>query len=275
MKNICFLLFCFSSSLAFTQIPNGGFESWTSSFNYEEPEFWETNNDTTHIRVARDPLSIEGEYSMKLSSNVTTAFLDCTSKATLNYKLTQPVGVDNSFSFNLRLLPDSSTNSTSTFFSFFCLPFVNGMSQPAIIWQSDETYEDFTKIEIPILNPEIDSIFVEIASGAIGTVNDGCAINTEAWVDGFSIDVSSTSTDDLTKSKVSIYPNPTDQIVFIEQENNEYHEYFLFNSCGQKIQHGDLSRSEISIDGPGIYFLQLIGDFAKNQNIVQKIVVSK
>lgn len=273
MKNFYILLFSLATSFTFGQIPNGGFESWESVNNYEVPVFWETNQDTLYTRVTKDTIRIEGSYSLKLSSDVGTAWLDCTSKATISHKLDYPIGIEKSIFFNLRIL--SNNPDGSAFFSFFCLPYVNGMAQEAIIWQTDQEYPDFSLIEIPISNPEIDSLFIEITSGAVNGSDDGCYVQTDAWVDGFALENSTTSVENILQSQVSIFPNPTHRKITIKQDGNEYDDYCIFNSLGQEILHGTLLNNEIELTEAGIYFIQLTSNLSSSRNITRKIIVTQ
>ena len=270
-----FYLFCLSlihfSTIA--QIPNGGFEIWETIENYEVPSLWETNQDTIYSRITKDSISIEGEYSLKLSSDSQTAWFDCSSRVTLSHRLETPIGEGKSFFFNVKVQPDNIDNIG--YFSFYCFPYVNGMLQESIKWETSEEYTDFTLIEIPISNPEIDSIFIQIVSGALNGADDGCYNKTNAWVDGLSIENSTTNVINVLQDQINIYPIPTDSKITIEQKGHEYHKYCVFNNLGQEIMHGDLSIPELELPETGIYFIQLISNFSAQRNITRKIIVSK
>jgi len=68
------LLFAFTAANSFSQIPNNGFENWTNSGNYMNPDFWMTTNSTStssFYPVTRDashyPASV-GSYSIRMEN---------------------------------------------------------------------------------------------------------------------------------------------------------------------------------------------------------------
>jgi len=273
MKNLYFFCCCLFSTISYSQIPNGSFESWEIVDNYEVPTLWQTNQDSTIVRVSKDQDSADGEYAMKFSSNAGSAWFDCASRATLYHKFDEAIGENQSFFFYLKTI--SLQQNEDPFFSLFCRPFVDGVQQEAIEWFSTTEYTEYTQIEIPIFNSAIDSIELILASGALNGADDGCYSETEAWLDGFALSPSTTSNENVSKENINIYPNPSDQKFRISQEENEYQFYCIFNNLGQEVQSGKLENEEVILADQGIYFIHLFNRNEPNRKVTRKLIVSR
>lgn len=83
---------------------------------------------------------------------------------------------------------------------------------------------------------------------------------------------SSTSFSELSTPKIKIYPNPVNNTLFIQIENEQIEEMSLFNLSGQAVYQGKFKK-EISVADftSGIYFLQLknkYGEIIKTEKVV-------
>lgn len=71
-KIIHILIFTFIVNLCFSQIPNSGFENWTSMGSYENPDSWGTMNNTTALSgiftATKATPGSPGSYYLKLTS---------------------------------------------------------------------------------------------------------------------------------------------------------------------------------------------------------------
>jgi len=273
MKNFYTLCIILSSLITYSQIPNGNFESWETTENYEVPSLWETNQDSTIVRVSKDEDSFEGNYAMKFSANGQSAWFNCASSASLNHKFDQAIGPNQSFFFHLKAIPLVDTETP--FFQFYCRTYIDGIEQEAIEWIANQKYTDFTLIEIPIINPEIDSIQLQLASGAMNGPADGCHFQTEAWIDQLFINASTTSTEDIKNKELNISPNPSAGSFYIDQNENEYQDFCIFNHLGIEIQRGTLTNDEITLKDQGIYFIHFTSNVDLNRNITKKVIVAR
>jgi len=72
--------------------------------------------------------------------------------------------------------------------------------------------------------------------------------------------------------KISIYPNPTNNTLFIKTENNNSLQYQITNSIGQLIKHENLKGNRIDVSSlrKGLYFIQLKD--AKGQYLTSKFI---
>ena len=96
------------------------------------------------------------------------------------------------------------------------------------------------------------------------------------YVDGFSIPECIVVKSDLgieeNEAEFAIYPNPVNNVLYINGGNAEY-SYMMYNSIGQVVANGNAKGTEqISVDGmtKGIYFLRLT---TGTQVLVEKVVV--
>ena len=96
------------------------------------------------------------------------------------------------------------------------------------------------------------------------------------YADGFSIPECIVVKSDLgieeNETVFAIYPNPVNNVLYINGGNTEY-SYMMYNSVGQVVANGNAKGTEqISVDGmtKGIYFLRLTSG---TQVLVEKVVV--
>ncbi len=96
------------------------------------------------------------------------------------------------------------------------------------------------------------------------------------YADGFSIPECIVVKSDLgieeNETVFSIYPNPVNNVLYINGGNTEY-SYMMYNSVGQVVANGNAKGTEqISVDGmtKGIYFLRITSG---TQVLVEKVVV--
>lgn len=140
----------------FSQIPNGNFESWTPEFNYERPSFWETNQDTIYDRLSKDTDRIEGEYSLKLSTNSPSGWVECNSIARLSTKIEEITSENQYINFYLKSIPVDDTQDV--FFNFSAYYFKDGEVEANELFQAEQTYEEFTLIEFADIPIGVDSL---------------------------------------------------------------------------------------------------------------------
>ncbi len=218
-------------------------------------------------------MSVEGNYSVRLESLTTSAFLDCRSQLEIYSKIDNPEGNITGISFYLKSLATDPVEGG--FFSFFMFPIANGVSSSPIIWQTDEDYEDFTKIELDISEPNIDSVYIEFVAGPIGTIVDDCALYTTAWIDNIQFIKELTSTNQIPSNSVFLYPNPTDGTIKISDNKENYNRYSVFDLLGRKLEDGDILNDQFYIQTQGSFFVELRNSNNSNISKMHRIVVLK
>jgi len=271
MKNLYALtIILFFGQSAFGQIPNGNFESWTTEFNYERPTSWETNQDTVYHRLSKDTDRIEGEYSLKLSTDSPSGWVDCNSIARLSTKLDQTISENQYINFYLKSIP---VDSQDVFFHFRANYFNDGLNVGEESFQAQQTYNDFALIEFADIPIGVDSLQIIIASGAINGADDGCYQYTSSWVDDLGIKKRTTATKDINQNGVSIFPNPSNGIFNIQQNADEYKRYRIVDILGREIKSGNINNASVRITRSGPYILQLYSEVNSNRDIVRRILV--
>ena len=141
------------------QIPNGGFEEWESVHNYEQPLNWTTNQDSNYVKIEKDTFAAEGDFSLKLLPSAYSGFTgECLSYAMSRTKLDSPIGANKSLTFYVRSIPDTLSQSEYVYMEVFGAFYESGNYVDNYEWKTSSAIEDFTKIEIPITNPNVDSI---------------------------------------------------------------------------------------------------------------------
>lgn len=163
MKFLYILIFgsCFVSTV-FTQIPNGGFEDWQPVSNYEKPDLWETNQNAGYHRFVKDTVSVEGKFSLKIIPGPYSAFWECRSMAWTSVQLDTSVGENKSLVFFARSIPDSTNSFQSVFLQIKCWFWSKGQFVSSSKWETFDPTMDFTKVQIPLPDPDIDSLEIWI-----------------------------------------------------------------------------------------------------------------
>lgn len=157
-----------------------------------------------------------------------------------------------------------------------CLPSLNGtgplqgatdMLQIYLQWNADDPVTDFEDQRNPYLqtvygnrNPFIDNPY-------LATIIWGGPVAEDRW--------GMIGTTDLAMESIAIYPNPTSQYVWInDQTSSPVFSYNMYDMSGRKIKSDALNGSEKKINvsdlGNGIYLLELV---SSEKRITKKIVV--
>ena len=262
MKYTLFVIFCFAcmiSNKLDSQIPNAGFELWESIDNYEKPLNWETNQDTNHTRFMKSEDSVEGDYSIKIIDSSQTAWTNCNNLARTGVKLTTPIGEKKALSFYVKSVLDSFNQSGYVFISIQIYTFESDNYIERLDWMNYDVIEEFTKQEIPILNPNVDSLDIKIIGGAANGAADGCHDRNTTWIDAFKIDtlLSLSILNESPILDVSIYPNPSHGTIHIQSKVDLFNRYELISIQGKIVERGAFARSSIKTDRKGMFFLRL------------------
>ncbi|MEM1325409.1 MAG: T9SS type A sorting domain-containing protein [Bacteroidota bacterium] len=251
---------------AIAQIPNGGFEDWELIQNFEKPIFWETNQDSNFVRFEKDTISIEGNYSLKIVPSTFTAWQECMSYSSTGIHLQTSVGENKSLTFFVKSVPDSTNQFESVFLRISGRFYVGGNFETDYEWETYERIDDFTKVQVPILNSDVDSLTIQIFGGALNGAADGCHNRSISWVDGIGIAeteiINSNSELTTENSKVLIFPNPSNGIIDVVQSKNKITNYQLYSLGGKLIEIGRLNGERVILKNrqKGIFVLILTNE---------------
>lgn len=234
MKTIYTIALALFTSTTFAQIPNGGFESWTSMGTYENPDSWGTLNNTTalasvYTATKASPGSV-GSFYMKLTSK--TVGPSVVNGIAVSGKVDTLTGMPISgFPYAIR----------SAMLAGKFQHMIYGSSQGGITilmteWNTTLNKRDtvgmgnlnltgmamsWTNFSIPINyatgnNPDSCIIFLR-ASGSAPTNND------YLWVDGLSFSGTVLGEEDnsILATNFTVYPNPVNALMNISFESTE------------------------------------------------------
>ena len=260
------------------QIPNGGFEDWESIQNFEKPVYWNTNQDSSFIRFEKDTFSVEGNYSLKIVPSSFSAWQECMSIAITGIGLDMPVGEGKCLTFHVKTTPDTTNQSENTFLQIRGNLYELGTYVTNYQWETNEIIDEFSTIEIPILNPNIDSLTLSIFGGAVNGATDGCSYRSYSWVDGIEINPCGISMNSELleyENKINIYPNPSTGRIIIEQQNKKYSHYQIIDIYGRTVVEGELGSSIIKLESKGMFLIILSQNSDKSQKRVARKILIK
>ncbi len=279
------ILFAFSG---FAQITNSGFENWTTTGNYEEPNGWATMNpyspgsfysctkSTDHY-----PANV-GSYSMRLENDISltqfTGGWGMTITDTMAYPFQpafpitgHPTSLTGYYKYN-------SMNSDSMWIKVIL--FDNG----AIVM--DENFsqigsQTWTSFNIPFdTYVDADSATIILCAFLPAGPTDGPNGNSVLYVDNLNFDELISSVDEHASKSASfsLYPNPAASVISIATDAriNSGAQLSIFNSLGQLVHAEPLRTNQQQINvsdlSSGVYMLELTSEsrIEKQKLIIQR-----
>lgn len=258
--------------ISLSQIPNGGFEGWEMVNNKEKPVFWESNQDTIHRRIFKDSVSVEGNYSIRFESDVATGWSECTSKIATLTGFEEPLEGETIVSFYLKLQPLDPTDLPH----FFLLirPSLEGTLLNSFVWQTENIYDEFTFIELPLPYAAMDTVYIEIGAGALNGADDGCYNQNICWLDGFEMKGRTTAVEEFDKdAQVRIYPNPSTGKIHLGGEISDFESFVLYDLDGKIIQASKIENLGIEIPKKGTFIIELNSENKSIKNHRQLVFI--
>ena len=250
--NLAIGILLFAPFVALSQlIPNGNFESWYPIGNFENPEFWDTDNTQTVFTVTKDFDSYEGEIAMRVTS--------------------QPIGVgEYGEAFTLILI--NAIPSALNFYAKYSteaggvsveISFVDAAQTEVAYgnWSSVESMEDYTFISLPITpvvtSEQLPPVYAIVSvSAQVGDLVGG-----HAWISVDAMDLGTLlSLKDLERSEFEIYPNPASERITIQSSQGVIGNLKIFDAQGKVVFEKRISDTTVDIDihklSPGVYTLR-------------------
>ena len=268
----------FYSFQGFSQIPNASFEEWEMVNGYERPVGWLTNQDSTHEGLVKSDISYEGNSSLLLfpSEEDSSFFGDvCESKIFNVIGLATAIGENQSIYFYMKSIPDSAYifYNEPPYINFGVRMYLDGdyLGQDNIFHIGE--VPEFQLFEVPITITNADTMVIYIYGGSTQNLADGCKNHSYSWIDGLKIDDSSTtSNDDLMKSNINIFPNPSSGKLEIQGEWEKFQSFKVYDLLGRELEKGNLQSAELNLKSKGN--LILILENSTKDKIVKKIFVN-
>ena len=258
MKWIPFLVLFFSFLNSTAQIPNAGFEDWTTVDSIEQPLHWETNNIPGYISVTKTDDALNGDYAMELTANLPT--IEGNWPGTAETSLTV----------------DNFSSQTAVSVMYKCLSYPNAQTgrcqlsvdyfyQGAYVHSANTYVEpevtEFTEMKLWSGLEEgqaVDSIRIRLMGGSIITPL-GQSGNAFFIVDDIKIETT-TSTVVPESPVMEVFPNPVGSTLQIKG-GEMIGEVGLFDGKGTLLQFQKVNATELELEVhqllSGVYFLQL------------------
>jgi hypothetical protein len=193
------------------QIPNGGFEHWTSiSGQFEEPDFWITNNAVNSVSVSKTTDSYSGNYAMQIINNGPSF-----EGPLPGYALTTFSSNANIFDFLTCYVKCDSISGTGEG-RIKIYGFLSGVIQLIGWWQTDTLIPQYTFVQVP-MNPQVNFDSIQINIEAFSKIDQlgNASGYTLLKVDNLNLIIGTNglNTNDYNK-EILIFPNPfTDRVI--------------------------------------------------------------
>ena len=287
MKIIKLILF-FIPSLVVCQIPNSGFETWSSSSGYSTPANWDNMNQATYYKnvftcLKGTPGNPGANYLFLISKNVpgkgvvpgraVSGKID-----TVTYKAVSGYPFNNrpqQLSFSIQYMPSDPSDSVSVSVVLtkwntamlirdtiaYGASYYNAMAHS---WFTSGTYLNYMSGDAP------DSAIIVISSSS-SIPKDGSYI----YIDNlqFNGTVIGIKENSLLENNLHIYPNPSSDFVYLDlDESIKLVNVELYDLLGNKIYDAPLIKHLsilISDYESGLYFLKITNN---NKTITKKII---
>ncbi len=271
------------------QIPNNGFEDWTTIGSYEDPTAWATMNFVSAGTFYSCTKSTDhypenvGIYSIRLENNTSLT------QMTGAYGMAMTNAFDWPFkpAFPVTGNPTSLTgyykyesfNNDSMFIRIVL--FENSIMLGNSIFVTGISTSIWTSFNIPFSNySSADSATIQLSAFYPESETDGPNGNSVLYVDNLNFDNLITSTSELTKQNMefNLYPNPAFDIVTlnIDNTNNTDLTLNIYNVTGKLIGSEKLQQNQQQINigdlNNGIY---LFGIRSKEWTVKQKLIIQR
>lgn len=270
------------------QIPNNGFENWTSQGNYMDPQEWYTANPystSSFYPVTRStdhyPSSV-GDYSIRIENNVSLL---------PNYEAFGLASTRDLFNSMKPLFPISGhPNSLTGYYKFIpqnndtmwinVLLYLEG---DEVAWgrlSGTTAVSSWTSFNIPLSSyTAADSATIDLASYFANEYNVPYG-NSVLYVDNLSFDnlITSVNEQSLDDNVFSIFPNPARNIVTLNISSSNYAEFVvnIYNVAGSLISSESIQHKQQNIDvrdlNNGIYLVEIK---SKKETEIQKLIIQK
>lgn len=231
-------IFCGVVMASYDPNDKTGYPIGSTDQNYIKPNqqlqyvirFQNTGNDTAFVVVIRDTLDVD--------LNIFTVNSGVSSHA-YTFQMYGPRVLE--WTFDNILLPDSTTNEPeSNGFVTFTVDQVSNLPEGSIITNEADIYFDFNP---PIITNETIHRISYFTESAVLEVNE---------------------TYTSVGNKVKVYPNPTNDVLFIEMEDGiSNSQYVILDLHGRKVRSGRITEQKSSVDlnslKLGVYLIQVGG----------------
>ena len=100
-------------------------------------------------------------------------------------------------------------------------------------------------------------------------INVICGGGNNLYFDNIIIEaISSSTSNNIIKKSINLYPNPTNNFIIIEDFDN-IKEYEIFDSMGKKVAIIESRKTDVTDFENGIYFIKLNGNPLKRFSVIK------
>lgn len=274
------LVVSFFSFSAMAQLPNAGFENWTSGGAYDDPDGWGTPNSTTSLlsvyTVEKETANVNsGSAAIKLTSRfisfpplVSTDVPGIAVTGNLNIDVnTQAFSIDGGFvvadrpeklTGYYRYAPQGSDelviagflwkNNGGTVDTIGTFEFINSTAVSS--YTLFEAVVDYRSTEIP------DSARIILSSSSPTAPVDGSSLLVDDLAFVFS-PVSVQNIDALMNG-IKVYPNPAKDVATVEINNDAQHQVSVYDVNGRLVREELVTKNvKINLENKGIYIYNI------------------
>jgi hypothetical protein len=270
--------------IANAQIPNSGFENWTTVGSYQDPTFWGSTNSystgpfyavtksTDHYPVTVGDYSVRIENNTALSPNYSGRGLLTTvpPPPSPNFPITgHPTSLTGYYKF--------APLNGDTMYIYIQL-FDNGSPVSNGIFTSTVSASNWTSFNIPFYNyTAVDSGSIMIAAYYTNGFNYLPHGNSVLYIDNLNFDNLITSVSEQTSKNnlFNLYPNPASDIVTlnIDNVNNADLKLNIYNVIGTLVKSEMLKQNNRQINigdlSNGVYLVTIKSkDWIENQRLI-------
>ena len=269
------------------QIPNSGFETWTTTGSYEEPTSWATMNpacsgpfysatkSTDHY-----PASV-GNYSIRVENNTSlTKFTGGFGMAITNafdYPFKPAFPIVGSPTSLCGYYKYTSLNNDSMFIRIVF--FQNSIQLGYNTFVTGISASNWTSFILPLTYPSADSATLYVSALWFSSQTSGPKGNSVLYVDNLSFDnlITSISEPGSVNSPFSLYPNPAFDIITLNIDNyNSDLILNIYNVMGTLVKSKLLKQNQRQINigdlSNGIYMVEIK---SKELTEKQKLIIQR
>jgi hypothetical protein len=270
------------------QIPNSGFETWTTTGNYEEPTGWATMNpccsgpfysvikSTDHY-----PASV-GNYSIRVENNTSltqqTGGWGMVITDTMAYPFEPAFPIVGNPTSLCGYYKYNSLNSDSMFIRIVF--FANGNMLGYNTFVNGISTSSWTSFNLPFTYPSADSATLYFSAFWPSSQTSGPKGNSVLQVDNLSFDnlISSVAEQTTKKSIIYLYPNPASDVVSLTLDNTNNGDLTLniYNVMGTLVKSEIMRQNnrQINIGGlsNGVYMVEIK---SKEGTEKQKLIIKR
>lgn len=256
------------------QIPNNGFEEWTTVGGHEDPNGWATMNGFSGTSFNSCTKSTDhyptgiGQYSVRLENNTALGQFTGGYGAIVTEAFTYP--------FQPSFPVSGNPTSFHGYFKYTSLNadrawvklvlFLNGAIVADESYVSEaQSYSEWTPFEIQLDNyGDADSATIMLFAFYPESQTDGPNGNSVLWVDNLSFNSPITSVaEPMSRTSFTLYPNPAVNHVTLSLDNTygDGHTVTVYSMLGSALRseavRGDRHQIDLSALPSGIYMVEL------------------